>query len=201
MKVNIFGKGEIYRQIAPLISAQGFVTDKVVDDLSEMDVDTVLRTDGKDVLFCVGYNNLHRRLQRFFLLKKNGIKFVTFTANNAIISQYAELGAGTIVNQGAIIDNFVSIGEACFVNIGAMISHDAKIGDGVFIAPGVSIAGFVTIGRECFIGTNATIINNITIGKNAFIAAGAVVIHDVPDYAMVAGNPAVIKKYLVKESE
>jgi sugar O-acyltransferase (sialic acid O-acetyltransferase NeuD family) len=196
MVINIFGKGEIYRQISPLILARGININRAIDDYSGLDADAVLQEDGFDVLFCVGYNNLHQRLQRFFSLKNKGINLTTFIADNSIASQHCTIGDGTIINQGAIIDNFAVIGEACFINIGAVISHDTVIGDGTFIAPGACIAGFVKVGEECFIGTNATIINNITIGKHSIVAAGAVVIRDVPDNVMVAGNPAVIKKHI-----
>ncbi len=40
------------------------------------------------------------------------------------------------------------------------------------------------------IGANATIVCGITIGQYAFIGAGTVVIRDVPDFAMMVGNPA-----------
>jgi UDP-2-acetamido-3-amino-2,3-dideoxy-glucuronate N-acetyltransferase len=44
--------------------------------------------------------------------------------------------------------------------------------------------------RGATIGANATIVCGVTIGRYAFVAAGAVVTHDVPDYALVKGNPA-----------
>ena len=47
-----------------------------------------------------------------------------------------------------------------------------------------------TFKRGCTIGANATIVCGITIGRYAFIAAGSVVTKDVPDYALVMGNPA-----------
>lgn len=51
------------------------------------------------------------------------------------------------------------------------------------------------IGRNVDFGVNVTCIGNIHIGDNAIIAAGAVVVKDVPDNAIVAGNPARIIKY------
>lgn len=51
------------------------------------------------------------------------------------------------------------------------------------------------IGRNVDFGVNVTCIGNIRIGDNAIIAAGAVVVKDVPDNAIVAGNPARIIKY------
>ena len=44
--------------------------------------------------------------------------------------------------------------------------------------------------RGATIGANATIVCGVTIGEHAFIGAGAVVTRDVPDYALVYGNPA-----------
>jgi UDP-2-acetamido-3-amino-2,3-dideoxy-glucuronate N-acetyltransferase len=46
------------------------------------------------------------------------------------------------------------------------------------------------------IGANATIVCGITLGENCFIGAGSVVTKDVPDYALVYGNPAEIKGWM-----
>ena len=50
------------------------------------------------------------------------------------------------------------------------------------------------MGEGTHIGAGATIIPNLKIGKWATIGAGAVVIKDVPDYAVVVGNPGRIIK-------
>ncbi|MNI93758.1 dTDP-3-amino-3,6-dideoxy-alpha-D-galactopyranose 3-N-acetyltransferase [compost metagenome] len=46
------------------------------------------------------------------------------------------------------------------------------------------------------LGANATLLPGITIGKYAMVGAGAVVTKDVPDYAVVAGSPAKIIRYI-----
>ena len=46
------------------------------------------------------------------------------------------------------------------------------------------------LGKGSSIGANATIVCGIKIGKFAFVGAGAVVIRDLPDFALVVGNPA-----------
>jgi UDP-2-acetamido-3-amino-2,3-dideoxy-glucuronate N-acetyltransferase len=48
------------------------------------------------------------------------------------------------------------------------------------------------------LGANCTIICGITIGRYAFIGAGAVVTKDVPDFALMVGNPAVQKGWMCK---
>lgn len=52
-----------------------------------------------------------------------------------------------------------------------------------------------SIGDNVSLGANVVIIGDVTIGNNVVIAAGSVVVHDVPDNCMIAGNPAVVKKF------
>ncbi len=191
--INIFGAGEVLTQVKPLLKKMNVEIDKVYDDIKNPIKEIVKN----EFLYCVGYKDMKARYRRYNELKKNGIKFTNFFAENAIVSEEdVEIRNGTIINQGAIIDNYVEIGECVFINIGAMISHHTKILDNVFIAPGANIAGYVEVGEGVFIGSNATIIDHIKIGEYSVIAAGAVVIEDVPPYTMVAGNPAHIKKYI-----
>lgn len=60
---------------------------------------------------------------------------------------------------------------------------------------GSIVSAPITIGDYAWINFNAIILKGVTIGKGAIVAAGAVVTKDVPDYAIVAGNPAKIVKY------
>ena len=52
--------------------------------------------------------------------------------------------------------------------------------------------------RNASIGANATLLPGITIGENAMVGAGAVVTKDVPEDAVVVGNPAKVIRYLTK---
>ena len=56
--------------------------------------------------------------------------------------------------------------------------------------------GKITIGNKVWVGFDVIILKGVTIGEGAIVAAGSVVTKDVPDYSVVAGNPAEIKKYL-----
>jgi sugar O-acyltransferase (sialic acid O-acetyltransferase NeuD family) len=105
------------------------------------------------------------------------------------------IGEGAYIQEGVILQAGVGLGVNCAINAGGIVSHETRLGHSVFCAPGVRIAGEVAIGDGVFVGVGATIVPRLTIGKWATIGAGAVVIHDVPDYAVVAGNPARVLRY------
>lgn len=59
----------------------------------------------------------------------------------------------------------------------------------------------IYIGKNCWIGQNSIILGGVHIGDGVTVGAGSVVTHDVPAYCLVAGNPAVVKKYYVKKEK
>lgn len=59
----------------------------------------------------------------------------------------------------------------------------------------------ITIRDDVWIGACSIILNGATIGRGAVVGAGSVVTRDVPDFAIVAGNPASIKKYRFSAEE
>lgn len=109
----------------------------------------------------------------------------------------------------------MKIGRKVFINSGllAMARGGITIEDGVMIAANVQLLSNnhdpydlniltckpVLIKRQAWIGAGATILPGICIGEHAIVGAAAVVTKDVPDYAVVAGNPARIIKTLDPE--
>ena len=118
---------------------------------------------------------------------------------------------------GAVIGESCIFGQNCHVASGVVIGSRVKVQNNVSIYAGTTIEDEVFLGPSCVltnvsnpraqvnrraiyeqtrirrgatIGANATIVCGIAIGRYAFIGAGAVVTRDVPDYALVVGNPA-----------
>lgn len=106
-----------------------------------------------------------------------------------------KIGSGVYIQEGVIVQAGVSIGNNTSIHIGTMVGHETSIGDSVFIAHSVSISGLCEIGDGCFIGTNSTILPRLKIGKWVTVGAGAVILEDVPDYAVIVGNPGRIIRY------
>lgn len=107
----------------------------------------------------------------------------------AIVARTARVGAGCVVNAGAVIGARTTLGAMAHVNRSASVGHHNAIGDYASLGPGCVLAGSVTVRPGAFIGAGAVLAPRVTIGANATIGAGAVVVADVPDFAVVVGNP------------
>ena len=108
----------------------------------------------------------------------------------AWISPSSSLAAGVLVCAGAVVQAEAMIGRHTIVNSQALVEHDVEIGEFSHVAPGVRLAGGVRIGAGSLIGLGAVLLPGIVVGRNAVIGAGAIVVRDVPDSAVVVGNPA-----------
>lgn len=148
----------------------------------------------RDTIISIGNNRVRRRLSR-----ELNANFVTAVHKTAIVSEFAKIGKGTVVMAGAKINADAAIGEHCIINTGAVIEHDARIGDFAHISPSAALAGNVTVGEGTHVGIGAIVIQGVTIGKWATIGAGAIIIRDIPDYAVVVGNPGKIIKFVSVE--
>ena len=133
------------------------------------------------------------RYETSLQMARQGCRFANFIHPSVNLSR-VELGVGNYIQENVITQAGVTIGDNSSVHIASLISHEVTLGNSVFVAHGVSLAGCVTVGDGTFIGTHATVLPRLKIGKWATVGAGAVVTKDVPDHAVVVGNPARILK-------
>jgi acetyltransferase-like isoleucine patch superfamily enzyme len=121
----------------------------------------------------------------------------------------ARVGADCNICDNVFIENDVVVGDRVTVKCGVQLWDGLRIGDRVFIGPNATFtndlfprskqypASFLqtVVEDDASIGGNATILPGVRIGRGAMVGAGAVVTRDVPPYATVVGNPAVIIGY------
>lgn len=123
------------------------------------------------------------------------------------IQKGAKIGKNCTLGQNVNVASHVTIGNDVKIQNNVSVYEGVELEDGVFCGPSCVFTNDLTPrarypkGRENYkktlvkegasIGANATIVCGHTIGKYAMVAAGAVVTKDVPDFALVAGVPAV----------
>lgn len=123
----------------------------------------------------------------------------------AHVMKGARIGRRCIVGQNVNIDGGTVIGDNVKIQNNVSVYTGAVIEDDVFLGPSCVLTNVsnprsqinrhalyetTRLKRGCTIGANATIVCGTTIGRYAFVGAGAVVTRDVPDFALVVGNPA-----------
>ncbi|PIF60662.1 acetyltransferase [Flavobacterium sp. 11] len=150
----------------------------------------------KQLIISVGNNKIRKKIS-----KKISALYVKAIHPNAIVSYDVDINEGTVIMAGAILNASVNIGKHCIINTGAVVDHDCILNDFVHISPNASLAGGVLVGEGSQIGIGATVIQGVKIGKWVTIGAGAVIIKDVPDYAIVVGNPGKIIKFNLQVNE
>lgn len=139
----------------------------------------------------VGNNTFRKRIVEQDLIE---YQFDTIIDRNATVSNYAEIGEGSVVMAGATINVDVQVGRHCIINTNASVDHDSTLEDYVHISPNVSLAGNVLVGEGTHVGIGACVIQGVNVGRYCTIGAGTVVLKDVPNGATVVGNPGRIIK-------
>ncbi|WP_233260947.1 DapH/DapD/GlmU-related protein [Pedobacter sp. HMWF019] len=129
------------------------------------------------------------------------------------------MGKNSVIESYSTVNNGVGdvfIGDHTIVGLSNTIIGPVEIGNGVMLAQGIVISGLnhgymdinqspstqkvvtkkITVGDDVWVGANVVITAGVSIGKHSVIGGGSVVTKDVPEYAVVVGNPAkLVKKY------
>jgi len=131
-----------------------------------------------------------QRGKLFNKIKNIGFNVPVIISKSANVSQYSEIGEGTLIGKNVVINPGTQIGKNCIINTGSIIEHDCIIEDNVHVGPGAILSGGTYVGKNSFIAAGAIIIQNINISQDTLIGAGAVVVKDINEPGVYVGNPA-----------
>ena len=159
------------------------------------------------------YHSIAKRLPCSYSLIKIGQKRIRAFCGKLILEK---CGKNVNIEKGAIFSSRIELGDCSGIGKNAEIYGKCIIGNDVMMGPrcviytqnhafdditvSMNMQGLqeekpVSIGDDVWIGGDVIILPGVKIGSHAIIAAGAVVTKDVPEWAIVAGNPATVKKF------
>ena len=117
----------------------------------------------------------------------------------------SRIGRNCRIGQNVVIGPNVTVGDGVKIQNNVSVYEGVTLEDFVFCGPSIVFTNVMNprseirrmeelkptrVARGATLGANCTVVCGITIGRYAFVGAGAVVVEDVPDYALVVGNPA-----------
>ena len=119
--------------------------------------------------------------------------------SNCILGENCNLGQNVMIGSNVVLGSNVKVQNNVSIYEGVICEDDVFLGPSMVFTNVINPRSRVNrrgeflktrVRKGATIGANATIVCGIEIGEYAFIGAGAVVTSDVPDYALVVGNPA-----------
>lgn len=120
--------------------------------------------------------------------KENGSPATIPQFGGVLIEDDVWVGANTVIARGAIDDTVIrqgsKIDNCCF------ISHNVQMGKNTFVVGETIMFGSSSTGEQAYISGNSTIREGHHVGSKALVGMGSVVVKNVPDGAIVKGNPA-----------
>ena len=137
----------------------------------------------------------------------NGTKIWHFchVMGGAQIGERCNIGQNVFVAANVVIGGNVKIQNNVSLYTGVIVEDDVFLGPSMVLTNVVNPRSHVNrrdqyqttlIKRGASIGANATIVCGVVIGRYSFVGAGSVVTHDIPDYALVYGNPGRIQGWM-----
>jgi UDP-2-acetamido-3-amino-2,3-dideoxy-glucuronate N-acetyltransferase len=123
----------------------------------------------------------------------------------ARIGQRCNIGQNVVISPDVVIGNNVKIQNNVSVYTGVVLEDDVFCGPSMVFTNVVNPRSHVSrrdeyrptiVGQGATLGANSTVVCGLNIGRFSFVGAGAVVTRDVPDYALVLGNPARLSGWM-----
>ena len=125
--------------------------------------------------------------------------------SGAKIGENCILGQNVFIGSGVVLGNNIKVQNNVSIYSGVILEDDVFCGPSMVFTNVFNPRSFISrkkefrqtlVGRGATIGANSTIVCGNTIGQYAFIGASSVVTTDVPDYALVYGNPGKVKGWI-----
>jgi sugar O-acyltransferase (sialic acid O-acetyltransferase NeuD family) len=198
-RVAIFGTGGFAREVACILHDLGrgdeIASFHEPDELHQprtllgVPVRPQSEFDPRKQLALIGIGNPKIR-QKVASELPEGTRYDTVIHPTAVLSQWVEVGAGSVICAGCVLTCQISIGKHCHLNLNTTVGHDCTFGDFCTVAPGANISGNCAFGRGVDVGTQASFRQHVAVCDGAVIGMGAVVVKNIVEPGTYVGIPA-----------
>ena len=118
-------------------------------------------------------------------------------AGGVFIGAHVEIRCFVTIDRAVHGDAVTIIGRGVKLDHKVHVGHNANVGNDTTIAANTSIEGSCIVGKNCTIGSNVTVQRKVKVGDNVTIGSGCVVTKDVPNKAIIVGNPHKILRFKI----
>lgn len=188
---------------------QGYINNR--DGLTELDgypvlssFDEIPRLIDEGCQFIYTFYKIDGQQARINLFESLNIpdeNLATFVHPHSYVAPNATLGPGTVVLPQSSVSGNARLGRCVRVNPQVAIGHDCALSDHTFVGGGTAMASGAVTGKAAYIGLGSRILGKTRIGEFSVVGLGSVVIKDVAPYALVTGNPARFRRFVLDRPE
>lgn len=211
-KLIIIGAGGFGREVAWLVERInnyaetweiiGFIDDnedvkgKVINGYKVLGATSDIIENEETYFVCaVGASKVRERIIKKVEEINPVIKFATLIDPSVEVSNFVNIGEGSIICANTILTVNIDIGKHVIINLSCTVGHDVIIKEYSTLYPSVNVSGNTVLGHACEVGTGTQIIQGKAIGDYSIIGAGAVIVKNIPDNCTAVGIPAKPVKF------
>lgn len=159
-------------------------------------INWLLSYDDIDVRVFVPIGNNKIRVGLIEKIKSKGFSLPSYIHPTVNLHESVKIGKSVYILPACNFMPLSVIEDYVMISMGVNVAHHTILGKGSFYSQGNNIGASIIISDYSYFGMAATVMTGVKmVGKNTLIGAGAIIIRDVPDYAVVVGNPGKIIKY------
>lgn len=143
-------------------------------------------------IFALSMGDLKIKDELFHTIKKMGGFLPSLLHPTSVISRFAEIGEGVLVQSLCLVEASCRIRNNSTIVAGSIIHHNTEIGYDNLISGNVVMGAYCTTGEKVHIGQGATVVSGKVeyIGDNSILGAGAVLLNNMEANSIYVGNPA-----------
>lgn len=168
-------------------SAPGDISGYHVIQQGDEGLDSIVKSFD-DVFIAIGDNQSRESIYK--KLKELNASIPSLIHPSSHISNFTEIGEGTIVMPNASINAFSKVGSGCIINTGAIVEHECIVGDFSHLSPSASMGGGTQLGKRVWMCISSCTKDHVKVASDITIGANSCLLADASISGTYVGTPA-----------